>query len=199
MEDKRIRAALETVAREKCKRGFWISSDDEKVFNDALQKVDSRKGQEYSTQVESLVFENKTNESYTSPEMSHGYEQMRYEGNVAGDVQGSVKGAKAGVTAQCSGFSVIKGEKGQQWTNENQHHPSQTRIVKLHGRHTTVSYITYACQVDLRIRVYARKHVKDGAAGVVLLEVLLELLVEPLVEQLLVQLQVVLYLLWEIS
>ena len=80
MDDKRIKAALVAVAREKCTWGFRIDSDDEKTFNAALRKIDSRKGDEYSTPVKCHLLENKTDETYSLPtyslpQTSHCYEE----------------------------------------------------------------------------------------------------------------------------
>ena len=169
MDNKCIRGALNTVAREKCKRGFKIDSDDEKAFNDALEIISGKISEQYSTPVRTRVLDNKTNEPYNLPEASRGYAHKKYENkctaNVQGDVDGSVKGIPASVSAECDASCIKRGEEGQQWGKRNQRLPPQTRIEESCDRRTTVSYITYACQADLLIRVYNLKHVKDGAAA----------------------------------
>ena len=169
VDDNCFQNALYTVSREKCERGFWISSTDKKAFYDGLKVVESRKGEESVAHLGSRVYENKTDKPRVFPYTSHGYEHIKYEVNFAGNVQGranlGVNRGEAGIVVQCDGFAAQRGEEGQLWERENLNLPPHTRMEESHNRYTTVWYNTYACQADLPIRVYSRKHVKNGATA----------------------------------
>ena len=163
--------ALDTVSREKCERGFWISDKDETNFYKGLKIVKSRESasEKTVTHVKNRVFENTTDEPRVFPYTSCGYENMEYQEIFVGDVQGranvGVNRSEVGIGVQCGGLTARRGEQGQEWERKHLNLPPHTKLEESHNRCTTVSYDTYACQADFSIRVYPRKYVKNGAAA----------------------------------
>ena len=123
MDNKQIEGALRTVAKEKCKRGFWLSDTDVKHFNNAISEEERRKDHEYQIPEKKDILGNETNESYDFSHVSQGHQQSSYElkqernleGKFGGNMQrniGVIHGSSdAAVGVKCNGSSTYKGEE----------------------------------------------------------------------------------------
>ena len=172
MEDA-IVAALDTVARKKCKHGFHIDKADK---NQLLHLARST-----STYVDTVYIPecivsctNMLNKNVQVSHTSQGSRQTSYESStkavmhIEGGGSGNVEGMDIGGTLQLQvdRSATRKREEShvQQWKQTVDTVPSHTHMEAAHGEIQIPNKIKVCVQADFVTRVYPRKPVKVGAA-----------------------------------